>query len=283
MVKEQYKESVQHMVFDAESLFKQYKDKVDIKSGRGDYLSVPVKENSAERLIMKNYKHGGLFGRFLGSVFCNGNRPLRDMCLHEIASQKGVSTAEVVAVTKKKVWGAFYRANIISKEISGAVDIARFLKESSFEDTQRLKKSIILASAKLIRCMHDAGIYHADLHLKNILIQEDPASNIHIQAHIVDLDKSIIVSSIMTIHQRIRNLSRLDRSVEKFNWLLSRASMNKKAGLISGIDRVRFFKYYMTYGNTLGKDWKKYVRKYQSNYSLRKLWWRVLGLSGKKV
>lgn len=99
----------------------------------------------------------------------------------------------------------------------------------------------------------------------------------------MDLDKSIIVSSIMTIHQRIRNLSRLDRSVEKFNWLLSRASMNKKAGLISGIDRVRFFKYYMTYGNTLGKDWKKYVRKYQSNYSLRKLWWRVLGLSGKKV
>jgi tRNA A-37 threonylcarbamoyl transferase component Bud32 len=281
-VKEKYKELIQHMVFDTESLYKRYKDQVGIKSGRGNYVSIPLKENSTERFIIKDYKHGGLFGRLFGSVFCNRNRPLNDIYLHEIASQKGVPTAEVIAVTKKRVWGLFYRANFISKEISGAVDIAQFLKESSFEDTQRFKKSVIRALVKLIRCMHDAGIYHADLQVKNILIKENPTREFH--AYVIDLDKSIILNHL-AIHQRIKNLLRLDRSVEKLHWLsgMGYVSLNQNMGLISKIDRVRFFKYYMIYDNALDKDWKKYVRKYQSHHSFRKLWWRVLDISGKKV
>ncbi|MCF6157711.1 MAG: hypothetical protein E3K32_03870 [wastewater metagenome] len=278
LVKEGYQECIQHILCDTESLYKRYGDNAGMKSGRGNYISVPLKENHAERLIIKNYRHGGLFGKLFGGVFLNGDRPLIDIGINEVASQKGVPTAEVIAVTKRMFLGVFYRANFISKEISGAVDIMQFLKESPFEKIQKQKKVIIFALIKLIRKMHDIGIYHADLHLKNILIKE--GENGEFDAYIIDLDKSV-VSESLTLRQRMKNLQRLDRFIEKVFWL-SRSSYNssfsRKVSLISKADRIRFLKYYMTCDTVVHRDWKRFLRQYQSYYSFHKFWWRIFGI-----
>lgn len=176
------------------------------------------RDDVIERLIIRDYKHGGLLGKLFGSVFCNGNRPLHELYLNEVAFQKGVPCAEVIAITKKKVWGIFYQATFISKEISGADDLIQFLQKSSLEYLQRTKKSIMSALVRSIRKMHDAGIYHADLHLKNILVKKD--SNGGFQVYIIDLDKSVIFDKL-DVDQRIKNLLRLDRSFEKLRWLLT--------------------------------------------------------------
>ena len=290
-VKDRYKEIVLPIVFDTESLHNREKDEATIKFGRGTYLSIPIAENSTERFIIRNYRHGGLLGKLFGKVFYDGNRPLNEIYINEIAFQKGVPTAEVIAITKRKLWGLLYKADFISKEISGAVDIAQFLKESSLRFIQKSKKPIIYALVRLIRNMHDAGIYHADLHLKNILLKGD--SNGEFIAYIIDLDKSVVLNEL-NLDQRIKNLLRLDRSIEKLRWLsgeidisqndgsgerVTHVSLSQKIDLISKIDRIRFFKSYMLYGNALDKDWVKYVRQYQSQHAMHKLWWRVFGLT----
>jgi len=290
-VKDGYKEIVLPIVFDTESLHNREKDDATIKFGRGIYLSIPIAENSTERFIIRNYRHGGLLGKLFGKVFYDGNRPLNEIYVNEIAFRKGVPTAEVIAITKRKLWGLFYKADLISKEIHGAVDIAQFLKESSLRFIQKSKKSIIYALVRSIRNMHDAGIYHADLHLKNILLKGD--SNGEFNAYIIDLDKSVVLNEL-NIDQRIKNLLRLDRSIEKLRWLsgeidisqndgsgerVTHVSLSQKIGLISKIDRIRFFKSYMLYGNALDKDWKRYVRQCHSQHVMHKLWWRVFGLT----
>ncbi|MDR4507717.1 MAG: hypothetical protein MRJ65_05685 [Candidatus Brocadiaceae bacterium] len=252
--------------------------KANTKVGRARYLSIPLGDKSGDRLIIRSYRHGGLFGKLFGGIFFNTQRPLNELSINEIALRKGVPSAEVIAVTKKNVWGCFYTANFISKEVSGAIDLIQFFKESSSDSIQKHKKSILYTLAKLVRKMHDAGIYHADLHLKNILLKQNPNGEFH--AYIIDLDKSVVFPNL-SIGRRIKNLLRLDRSLEKLRWFSDEASASKK-NLISKTDRIRFFKSYMLYNKTIDRDWKKSFRRYRSHHVSHKLWWRVLRLSRKR-
>lgn len=307
-VKERYKEIILPMVFDTEALHKKREDTTNVKFGRGTYLSIPTTKDGTERFIIRNYRHGGLLGKLFGRVFYDGNRPLNEIYVNEIAFKKGIPTAEVIAITKRKLWGLLYKADFISKEISGAVDLVQFLKESPSKFIQKSKKSIIYTVVRLIRNMHDAGIYHADLHLKNILLKGN--QNGDFIAYIIDLDKSIALNEL-NMEQRIKNLLRLDRSIEKLRWLSVETgisqknakgrenyqfkalvsqrngsgerviplSLKQKTGLISKTDRIRFLKSYLLYGSALDKDWKKYVHQYNSQYGMHKFWWRVSGLT----
>src|SRR3990172_548473 len=325
-VKEKYKEGILRIVLDKEFLHKSGNN-THVKFGRGSYLSVPITEDGTERFVIRDYRHGGLLGKLFGGIFFNGNRPLNEICISEIASQRGVPSAEVIAIAKRRLWGIFYRAKFISKEIDGAVDMVEFLKKSSSQFIQRHKKPVIFALVKLIRNMHDAGIYHADLHLKNILLKK--GLNGEFTAYIIDLDKSVVLNKL-DIQQRIKNLLRLDRSLEKLRWLSGKTHsyqknrkddgsnhasplprwegtkgrvkqgfpnmdyqynvpashvnesgefFGQKIASISRADRLRFFKAYMLFGTAIDRDWKKYIRQYQTHFSLHKFWWRVSGFS----
>jgi tRNA A-37 threonylcarbamoyl transferase component Bud32 len=223
-VKEKHKECILRIVLDKEFLHESGNN-AQVKFGRGSYLSVPVAENSPERFVVRDYRHGGLLGKLFGGIFLNGDRPLNEMFTSEIASQRGVPSAEVIAIAKRRLWGIFYKAKFISKEIDGAVDMVEFLKKSSVEFIQTYKKPVIFALVKLIRNMHDAGIYHADLHLKNILLKKDSTGEF--TAYIIDLDKSVVLDKL-DIQQRIRNLLRLDRSLEKLRWLSGKTHSYQK-------------------------------------------------------
>jgi len=289
-VKEKHKEGILRIVLDKEFLHKSGNN-TQVKFGRGSYLSVPITEDGTERFVIRDYRHGGLLGKLFGGVFFKENRPLNEIYISEIASQRGVPSAEVIAITKRRLWGIFYKAKFISKEIDGALDIIEFLKKSSPAFIQRYKKPIIFALVKLIRNMHDAGISHADLHLKNILLKKD--SNGEFTAYIIDLDKSVVLNKL-NIQQRIKNLLRLDRSFVKLRWFSGKdykskvpvslddkpgESLNQKIATISKTDRIRFFKAYMLYDRAIDKNWKMYIRRYYSHHSLHKFWWRVSGLS----
>ncbi|GAN34799.1 MAG: hypothetical protein DYG83_08860 [Candidatus Brocadia sp. AMX2] len=230
-VKEEYKETILSIPLDKN--FSRIGKRADTnrKYGRGIYLSVPDSKNSGERFVIRNYRHGGLLGKLFGGIFYDGNRPLNELQINEIAARKGIPSAEVIAVAKRKLWGLFYKADFISKEISGAVDIVQFLKESPLTFIQKSKKSIIFELVRLIRHMHDAGIYHADLHLKNILLKDDTNGEFH--AYIIDLDKSV-VSRELSIEQRIKNLLRLDRSLEKLRWFSGIIKTTQKDTSASG-------------------------------------------------
>lgn len=274
-VKEEYKEFISDIIFHTPPLERGYSGSFQVKQGRGHYLSVPIKKNGVERLIIRNYKHGGLFGKILGDVFFNGDRPFNEIHVHEVALQNGIPSAEAIAVTKRKIMGGLYSADFITKEIPEAVDLIHFLTKHPAEYIRESKKSIIMTIAKLIRKMHDAGICHADLHLKNILVKKNTAEMF--EAYIIDLDKSTVLPQL-TLSKRMKNLLRLDRSLEKYYWL-QRRKTGKKLFPISKTDRMRFFKTYMTNAPVIDSNWKAYIRRYYSPHTFHKFWWRVLRLS----
>lgn len=117
-VKEDYKEFIADIISPPLVSEAGNQDSFQIKQGRGRYPTIPIKKNGGERLIVRNYKHGGMLGRLLGNVFFFGDRPLNEIYVHEVARKNGITSAEAIAVTKKKRWGIFYSANFISKEIA---------------------------------------------------------------------------------------------------------------------------------------------------------------------
>lgn len=280
LVKDQYKEILFTMAFHPKAFEDSKKETGTVKFGRGTYFTIPVSGNNRERFIIRNYRHGGLFGKLLGGIFYNEKRPVNEVAVNEIALQKDVPSAEVVAVIKRRLWGLFYKADFISREIPDAVDLIQLITESSLIFIKRFKKPIILVLAGLLRDMHDAGIFHADLHLKNILVKRNITGEFH--AYIIDLDKSVVVEKL-DIDKRMENLLRLDRSVEKLRWLSCRTntSLYEKMGSISRADKIRFFRSYMLCGNVLDKDWKKYARRHHSRHAFHKLWWHTSRLFNK--
>lgn len=275
LVKDQYKESLSAVIFNMKTLDDRRTDTDAVKIGRGTYQTIPVAGNNGERLVVRNYRHGGLFGKLSGGVFYNKKRPVHEVAVNEIAFKNNVPSAEVVAIIKRRFCGLFYKADFVTREITDAVDLVQLITESSLIFIQRFKRPIIRALAKLVRNMHDAGIFHADLHLKNILVKHDADGEFH--SYIIDLDKSVVAETL-NINQRIKNLRRLDRSIEKLRWVSSKTntSLYQKMSVISQVDKIRFFRLYMLCGNALDKDWKRYILKRHSRHVAHKLWWHIL-------
>ena len=155
---------------------------------------------------------------------------------------------------------------------------------SMWQGYSRHKGEIIRAVALSVRAMHEAGLYHNDLHLKNILI----ARKAPFKAYIIDLDKSSLHESL-SLNQRIKNLLRLDRSVEKF---MTAGAYRRASGRfavtnntplrpITQRDRLRFLRDYMGGSHT----WKEMARGWQGHSrhpgrTFHRWWWWVLGVMG---
>ena len=112
--------------------------------------------------------------------------------------------------------------------------------------------------------MHQAGIYHADLHLKNFLVEEKKEI-----VYLIDFDKS---TSSPRLHpsQRMKNLKRLDRSAEKL----------KRLGLpLTGRDKGVFCRAYASGDREIRPYLHAYLKSYRwYQWLYRGGWWiaRVL-------
>ena len=69
--------------------------------------------------------------------------------------------------------------------------------------------------ALLLQGMHRAGLYHADLNLKNILVQITERG---VNSYVIDLDRARVIKPLGS-RMRIRNLVRLYRSLDKQGYL----------------------------------------------------------------
>jgi serine/threonine protein kinase len=263
---------------DIDSLRKEALEKGDIRSGREPHAVIHVPELTNEKIIIRHSRHGGLFGYIAGDIYCKENRFLNELIASETAIKKGVNTAEIIAVIRHRAFGPFYRFEVLSKEISNSLDLIELLTNPpllplftkgggrggiKFSD----RKNIIEVVAQAIKKMHDAGLYHTDLHLKNILIQH--TSDNDLKAYIIDMDKTKRMDVVST-RLRMRNLSRLDRSVEK---LKANAKFENRV-IPSKADKLRFLMAYI--GGDI--EMKQYMKMPTRTYWMHRLLRRV-GLS----
>lgn len=165
--------------------------------GRGTVFRFPLPEGSG---IVRPYRRGGLMRHFISEGYLLENRPLRELRTHWRCVEKGLSVPEPLGVC----WGRsgfWLRGAIATREASG-VTLLQYLQESRGNAAPMLA----LAGAAVF-AMHEAGVWHADLQVRNFLVAND-------RIVLLDFDKARIAHSLSAT-ARTRNLLRLRRSFDK--------------------------------------------------------------------
>ena len=244
----------------------------DSYQGRASCKTLLMESLGNETFIVREYWHGGMIGKIFKDFFCDGMRPVRELSVCEAASRGGIKTTEIVAIVKNKVFGPLYKFRLVTKEITESIDLIELLLHSGENRLFKQKKQIINELAKAVNDMHNVNIYHADLHLKNILVKSDPGGGV--QVYIIDLDKSKQYEKI-GFQRKMKNILRLDRSVVKLR--RKNQELFSKTFPVSNADRVRFLKKYIELDSESVKPLRHYLQSYNNTHALHKLWWLVGG------
>ncbi len=181
---------------------------VSAHAGRGSMPAVELDPGAHERVLVRKYRRGGLLRLFLPDVFFSSRRSFDELAVTLAAAQAGIPVAEVVAAARLRTAGILWRHYLVTRELPECCDLpAWFQSGAADEDAASLARPL----ADLVRRMHDSGLYHADLNLKNILVSRDDARRLFI----IDWDKSTHARGLLGHEARQRNVLRLCRSAAK--------------------------------------------------------------------
>ncbi|HPD17721.1 MAG TPA: lipopolysaccharide kinase InaA family protein [Planctomycetota bacterium] len=164
--------------------------------------------------LVRQCRRGGLFGRLLGDRYLDGGRFLREIAVSDALRRRGIPTPEVIAGIRREILPGVYRAEIIVREVPESLDLAAALRRDAHSPvgsghaSRITHQSALAASARLVRQIHDAGLWHPDLNAKNILLGADGS------AMILDLDRAELLDEL-PLSARFANLARLYRSLHK--------------------------------------------------------------------
>lgn len=184
-------------------------------AGRGEVFSVPAPApgpDGQERWVVRHYYRGGaLASPLLGDrYFAVGRpRPVRELLAAHFARARGVPTPAVVAGAVYSA-GVWYRADLATEQIPGATDLAEVLWGKNAFDVPA--EIALFTVGALVRRLERAGILHADLNAKNLLVARTGPD---LCAHLIDLDRCCARDPgvpVPTFSMRYR----LERSLRKF-------------------------------------------------------------------
>ena len=181
-----------------------------LTGGRGAIYRVPFDEQS--RVLVRRYRRGGFVRHFIHDLYWDRPlRPFAELRSTLIAKERGVSTVE--AVGAGVAWSALgcYRGMLITREADGFHNCWDWLQASPSDKERQLVGENV---RQMINTMHDAGIYHADLNLTNILVRFDSGQP---EARIIDFDRARILPTPLSFSQRKKNFARLQRSMTKLD------------------------------------------------------------------
>jgi 3-deoxy-D-manno-octulosonic acid kinase len=253
-------------IHDPEALLLQHGDKAQFMKGRGILVALPLDEKGGEKMVIRHYEHGGIFRAVTGDLFLFGSRPLRELIITETARKAGLPTMEILVAIKRRVFWPLYRGDLVSKEIPNSIDLIQYLFQwgkTKTEEKLAEKRELIRQAGRLVREMHEVGIYHSDLHLKNFIVEmEDGGLG---SLHIIDFDRSTIIHPLAS-NKWFANLMRLDRSVEK--WRL-------KGLWITRTDRFRFLRSYLEGDAEREALVRAYVKKYRRRRRRYRMGWAI--------
>jgi hypothetical protein len=204
-------------IFNADNLRDLFLNEDYQHKGRGAVPSIPIEGKPGEKMVIRKYLRGGLLRFVNRDIYLGLNRSFNELRATVEASSRNIPTLEVLAAVCVKIIGPFYRGYFITKELSSFYDAPLFLqiiadknRESFIEEKERFLKR----AAETIRSMHDRGVYHGDLNMKNILTDISDHQNLRI----IDWDKSSLKKSL-THSERRANVRRFCRSMAKFSRL----------------------------------------------------------------
>jgi 3-deoxy-D-manno-octulosonic acid kinase len=154
-------------------------------------------------MVVRTLMHGGLFRHVTGKRFLSPIRTIRELKVSAYLASHGICTPEILAVRLIKE-GMFYSMDVVSRFIPESKDLLVHFEKGHADNLGLINKS-----GSLIRQIHDLGVYHTDLHIKNLLL--DNTGNIWV----LDLDKAYQFESLPEFMKQM-NLKRFMRSIKKW-------------------------------------------------------------------
>ncbi|QGM20953.1 3-deoxy-D-manno-octulosonic acid kinase [Spiribacter sp. 2438] len=155
-------------------------------------------------LVLRHYWRGGIVARFSRDVYCwtgcEQTRAFREYRLLSRLHGQGLPVPAPVAARVRRR-GAVYRADLITAAIADTEPLDDRLRNRTVSDEAWQRVGAV------IRRCHDAGACHADLNVRNILL--DRSNN----PWIIDWDRGRLRAP--ATHWQQHNLDRLRRSLGK--------------------------------------------------------------------
>lgn len=176
--------------------------------GRGVSYAVPLPDGST-RVVVRRSRHGGWLAPLTGEIFLAPTRAPHELEVSLRLAREGIPTPEVVAYCTYDVGPLLRRADVATREVANAQDLAALL--GGDRDPGAVRDAVRVV-ARLLARMAAAGARHPDLNVRNVLIARD--ENGHREAWLLDVDR---VWFDTPRHPRVReaNLSRFARSARK--------------------------------------------------------------------
>lgn len=183
-------------------------DERTLGGGRADvrFFRVPARDEDAPPvgLVHRRYVRGGLPGRFVRRRYLwtglARTRPVRELVLAATLHRRGLPVPDAVAARVRRR-GLVWEGDLLTVEVPDSRTLAdRILAGTA-------PPELWAAAGRSVRNVHDAGAFHADLNIRNLLV--DAADGVWV----IDWDRGRL--------RRVRpgwrraNLLRLRRSLAK--------------------------------------------------------------------
>ncbi len=234
--------------------------------GRAGVASFPLGKE-LPTMMVRRYVHGGLFASIGRDLHFGAERAFNELAVAEGAFAAGVRSPQPIGILAAKAGGPFWRLAFLSAEIPDCEDLIHYccrLGEYPAETAAIEKRGVIRETANQLRKMHDAGILHGDLHLKNLLLQRRLASTPLV--YVIDFDMARATPGPLPLEQRLRNLNRLARSVRK---------LSVADSVLTAWDRLRFLRDYLRDEPQRRLLMRQWARKLASSGRSHELWWTM--------
>ena len=217
------------------------------KTHKETVSSLPVTDPdvfSSRQLLLKEARVQGLPNRLIQTL--TRSRAKRAWIAARGLQVRGINTPAALGLIEMKQWALITRSILISEFIENAYElngfVLKYFKDINTGHAVCSKESFIVKLAKILKKLHESGIYHADLKSNNILVNLDDKNEVHF--YFVDLDR-VYFKNKLSFEQMANNLAQINASI---------------SDCITPADRLKFFRIYAE-GTSRMKNRKRYFKR----------------------
>jgi 3-deoxy-D-manno-octulosonic acid kinase len=200
------------------------------RRGRGRAPTVHL--SNRHSVVLRRYQLGGLLGKLTGTWLWGPTRALWELEVTVRAERADAPVPHVACVVVWPVVGPIWSALIGTVEIEDGEDLLSWLRR-----TRERSDRVALARrvGQSIRRLHDTGVEHRDLQLRNILVRSPTPDPREAEVVVIDLDGATHhgLHGVPTA-RRAHNLGRLARSVMKLGLWGHSVGPRERAAFLSG-------------------------------------------------
>jgi Lipopolysaccharide kinase (Kdo/WaaP) family len=160
-------------------------------------------------MFVRRCRRGGLMRFFVSGLYAGlAARPVRELAVAACAHRRGLPVAQPLGAMVEWVAPCVYRGWFLTRALEGMTLWQLMLSGCE----PQVRRQALEQARASIDCIHDGGLYHADLNFHNLFVSLGAKP---LRVVILDLDKARIFPDALPRALRQANFDRLKRSARK--------------------------------------------------------------------